>query len=77
MTAESNHTIAFGFGFALVSHWLFKNDENSLYQSHLLWLPGNYTVTERLSFTFTFHWVVITSRIPSVRGWLKMTIACA
>ena len=36
-------------------------------------LQSNCTV----SFTFTFHWPVITSRIPSVRGWLKITIACA
>ena len=36
-------------------------------------LQSNYTV----SFTFTFHWLVITSRIPSIRGWLKITIACA
>ena len=30
-----------------------------------------------VSFTFIFHWLVNTSRIPSVRGWLKITIACA
>ena len=36
-------------------------------------LQSNCTV----SFTFTFHWPVITSRIPSVRGWLKITITCA
>ena len=30
-----------------------------------------------VSFTFISHWLVITSRIPSVRGWLKITIAGA
>ena len=36
-------------------------------------LQSNCTV----SFIFTFHLLVITSRISSVRGWLKIAIACA
>ena len=36
-------------------------------------LQSNCTV----SFIFTFHWLVITSRISSVRGWLKIAIAGA